>query len=438
MATGKRKIKQQDGTIKEYWYLFYTNPTSGKPTKMSSGIEVGSPDHKTKFREWLDKTLPGIEAMKQAAIQNELIQATKKENFVGMEKFIEDVVDYSYHNNRYRTYLLYQDVLKKFGNFMMQRRSVDRVSSVKFSSITPEDIEAYKNERLKVIRGVSVKIELGSLRTAFNIARDTYRDTYRKLMDENPVIKRIMTGKWRKDKRKAAVLSIEEEIKLFSIVDDQNLKDMYFILLRTGFRPGEMLNLKWRNVNIKNRLITIQNHEDEILKVEEKNKAVSQYCTVKRPMKYETYMLKNEDSERTLPMPYDLIDVFTRRFNDYVELQLAKNEPVDLNSFIFMQRDRRVRVKKGEFTKLKQYTVNYLNKRLDKYIKEANKFSDKDKPEINPEIHLYSFRHSKATRLKSNGVHIDDVKKILGHADISTTIENYEHSEVSESVMNAG
>ena len=45
-----------------------------------------------------------------------------------------------------------------------------------------------------------------------------------------------------------------------------------------------------------------------------------------------------------------------------------------------------------------------------------------------PHIHPHTFRHTAASIMLSNGVDVLTVSKMLGHADVSTTLDTYGHA----------
>jgi integrase len=62
------------------------------------------------------------------------------------------------------------------------------------------------------------------------------------------------------ERKRERILTVEEETKLLKACDHpqrKHLKPLLIALLDTGARKGEMLKLKWADVDFKSRLITI-------------------------------------------------------------------------------------------------------------------------------------------------------------------------------------
>ena len=79
-----------------------------------------------------------------------------------------------------------------------------------------------------------------------------------KKIDHNPVSgKGIM---FRENNKVGRTLSITEEARLYEVCQKYLPRYFYWIVftgLNTGMRRGEILNLKWKNVDLVNRMITI-------------------------------------------------------------------------------------------------------------------------------------------------------------------------------------
>lgn len=111
---------------------------------------------------------------------------------------------------------------------------------------------------------------------------------------------------------------------------------------------------------------------------------------------------KNDYSIRTVLMPDNIMQLINEHVRGY--------KP---NDFIF--------------GKTRAFRESNLKRILDLHLKAAEL----------PHITLYGFRHSHATHLIRNGVMIKVVSKRLGHKDIQTTLNTYQHllEEDQESVL---
>ena len=125
-------------------------------------------------------------------------------------------------------------------------------------------VEKYKLTRKEEGAGpATINRELGCLRHMFNMAIKW------KKAQSNPVreVKFLI-----EPKEKNRILAEEEEARLLEEVrtehKSKHLEAIIVTALHTGMRKGEILNLKWSNVDFKNGVITVEKTKnDEIRKI---------------------------------------------------------------------------------------------------------------------------------------------------------------------------
>jgi integrase len=155
---------------------------------------------------------------------------------------------------------------------------------------------------------------------------------------------------------------------LLSFVEDRDCRELYITALLTGMRLGELLALRWSDVDLAGRLILVRNSD--------------------------TFTTKTRKN-RTIPMN-----------NDLCRLQRQRKESVRVESdFVFHT------AKGGP---LKPGTVSG---RFKKCVRAAR---------LNDKLHFHSLRHSFASALVASGVSLFAVQKLLGHTTSKTT-EIYSH-----------
>ncbi|MBN1272507.1 MAG: tyrosine-type recombinase/integrase [Candidatus Aminicenantes bacterium] len=114
--------------------------------------------------------------------------------------------------------------------------------------ISPLLIEDYKMKRKSKVTGTTVNKELSCLRHMFNMAIDSG------VVSENPVRK---VRFFREDNRKERVLNFEEGEALIGHAKGY-LKDVIVVALNTGMRRGEILNLRWEDVDFDRRFVFVE------------------------------------------------------------------------------------------------------------------------------------------------------------------------------------
>jgi integrase len=118
--------------------------------------------------------------------------------------------------------------------------------------ISVPDIEGFKLHRKKEVSGATVNRELRLLKHVFNLAIDW--DLY---LGPNPVMKVKFFQELNIGFR---TLSEEEERKLLANATPY-IQDIIIFDLNTGLRIGEVLSLRWENVDMEKGLLSIFVHK---------------------------------------------------------------------------------------------------------------------------------------------------------------------------------
>lgn len=168
-----------------------------------------------------------------------------------------------------------------------------------------------------------------------------------------------------------------------SVIRDQikseTVKNFVVIGFHTGMRLDEIVNLRWKNVDLNGRIITVG---DEEFTTKGRNQRFI-------PMTEEAYkaLLRVKSEERR------------------VQSKNTYNLHSIINGFVFCKSD-------GE-----KFTGDYFSRRFKRACRNAG---------IDKSIHFHTLRHSFASNLAQKGVPLYTIKELLGHASISTT-EIYSH-----------
>lgn len=113
------------------------------------------------------------------------------------------------------------------------------------SEITPFMIEKYITERIEEVSPQTVNKEIKCLKLVLNKAIEWGK------LDKNPVAKvRFL----REPQRKLRFLDVDEIKRLINTCPPQ-LKSVVITALNSGMRRGEILGLKWENVDLNNKII---------------------------------------------------------------------------------------------------------------------------------------------------------------------------------------
>ena len=165
----------------------------------------------------------------------------------------------------------------------------------------------------------------------------------------------------------------------------------FTLLSYTGMRVGEMLALKWSDIDFKNHTLRIYK---------------TYYNESNNKKKYEILTPKTEGSIRTI----EFNPVLDGLFEEHREFQEKNKQDYEMlyhdEEFIFTTKDGYPQ------------TIKQISLRLKRLL---------EKTSIKKNITPHSFRHTHTSLLIEANVHIKEIQERLGHSDINTTMGIYAH-----------
>src|SRR6266700_881190 len=188
--------------------------------------------------------------------------------------------------------------------------------------------------------------------------------------------------------REATLLTLEQAQTLLSSVREHRLEVLLTMAVVTGMRRGELLALRWANIDFERQTLLVLHTVDYIphygyVETEPKTKA----------------------GKRLISLPSFLLDMLQQHRVKLLKQQLKQGDDWENRDLVFPD------LRGGYFNS------NYLLRIFKKLLKEAGL----------PHIHFHDLRHSAATILLSMGVNMKVIQELLGHSDISITLRTYSH-----------
>lgn len=265
-----------------------------------------------------------------------------------LEQFSFEFLTFVKSTFAYRTYLIYKGALENakriWGNVPLQ-------------ALTPRHLDRYKTERLSEnVAPVTVNIELRTLKAAMNTAIRW------KQLELNPF---AQIRAVRVPDAPPTYFSKLDFQKLLNLISEEWLKEILLFAVLTGMRRGEILNLRWQDVDLQRRIIFIQSNP--------------------------TFKTK-QGKRRVVPM------------NDILQIMLKRKSERSTGEYIFHLRGRKI-------------NDDHASKKLKKYVRAIG---------LNGKLHFHSLRHTFASWLVQDGVSLYEVQKLLGHSSIAVT-QVYSH-----------
>ena len=118
----------------------------------------------------------------------------------------------------------------------------------RIDDVTGWDVERFKAARVKQVSKSTVNRELAVIKRLFTLAVDW------NIVEKNPVKK---VGMYRIEEKVMRVLSQDEEQKLIDAAAP-HFKPLINVAINTGMRRGELLALKWDQVDLQSCTITVK------------------------------------------------------------------------------------------------------------------------------------------------------------------------------------
>ena len=269
------------------------------------------------------------------------------------------------------------------------------LSRIKIKDLTSKDIQNYYNDLIK--KGKTVN----SIKNLNKLIAPCVRYAYNNDKIIKDFSKSVVLPKECEEKRLNKIsevqpFSLEEQKKFISVIEGHYLEVLFITALNTGLRQGELLALTWDDINFDNNELKVNKTVKYISDVSKEGRGDCN-TIVQTP--------KSEASNRTISIP----DLLAKRLQKYhlqqKELQLKMANIYIDNKLIFCNSYGRYLDSSNVRKRFKRILVN-------------NGFKDKK---------FHDLRHTYATRLFELKEEPKTVQTLLGHSNISITLDTYTH-----------
>lgn len=213
-------------------------------------------------------------------------------------------------------------------------------------------------------------------------------------------------------------LTIEEERAFLDYIDN-NPKEIRWVpiltfLFGTGCRIGEVIGLRWDDIDMEKRIININHNVTYYPRSENSYK-----CT------FEVSTPKTDSGSRDVPMLDRVYDALLLEKKNQRMFGYICNAKIDgMTNFVFCNRNGSIH-NPGSLNKVIKRIVSDYNA---KEIIEARRQGRE--PIIVPRFSCHITRHTFCSRLCENETSIKVIQEIMGHKDYQTTMNVY--AEISE------
>ena len=179
----------------------------------------------------------------------------------------------------------------------------------------------------------------------------------------------------------------EQAQTLLEVAKGHRLEGLLTVALATGMRKGELLSLKWQDINFDDMSLQVR-------------RTVGKFKGG-----YKESEPKTLSSRRKVMLPQFVIDALKQHRLHQIEARLQVGT-------VWIDRDLVFCNTNGDY-----FPLTSLDYQFHKLLQEAGL----------PRIRFHDLRHSAATILLTMGIHPKLVQELLGHSQIHMTLDTYSH-----------
>ena len=292
--------------------------------------------------------------------------------------------------------------------------------NIKKRDIKPKTFERYECIYRNYIKGSEIaniplyKFKLNNLQAYYNRLSDngkspsiikTINEKLKSSMidaEKNGYIEKnycqlVNLPKEKRKEKKIEVFSVDQQNDFLEIIKGHEFEILFLLAIGTGLRRGELLALRWSDIDFENKTINVDSNIQQAYIFEDEE--------TKRLEKIEQEP-KTINSFRTVPIPSKVLDKLQEHKQKQEQYKLTFQERYIDNDFVICD-------KYGKALDVKRPTRMFYSIQKKMGIPEDEK------------IKFHGLRKTYATRLFEKEVPPKTVQMLLGHSEISITLDIY-------------
>lgn len=263
-------------------------------------------------------------------------------------------------------------------------------------------------------------MQINTVETIHSLLHPTFQLAVRDNIIRNNPSDKVMAEIKKKDGKNTGVrhaLTLEQQRAFMNYTVNSPVYShwgpFFTVLLGTGCRIGEVIGLRWKDIDLENRVVNI-------------NHAITYYQRREDTYKCEfrVSLPKTQSGIRTIPMMQEVYDAFMKEYQRQKEEGFNSVVIDGMSGFIFTNRFGNINNPQTINRAIKRIYQSYNAQEIVKAKKEHREAV------IIPHFSCHHFRHTFCSRFCENETNVKVVQTIMGHKNIETTMDIY--AEVSE------
>jgi len=354
--------KTKSGKYEAFIYIG-KDPATGKRKRASKTFKL-----KKEAKDWIAKKS-----------QEKRMGISINTDYIVKEYLLKWLQDYAEPNLSPTTYDGYQIIVKK--------HLIPALGAIQLDELQPIHIQSYQSHKLKTGRkdgkkgGLSKKTLLQHHRV---LSKALKQAVLWQLLSYNPA---SAVKAPTPEKPKINAMTLEEVYKILEIAKGSWMYYVIYVAVNTGMRRGEILGLRWQDINFNNKFIsvrqTIVKANNEIIFKEPKIKSSKR-----------TIRIDNEDIDKLNEVKEkqkDYESIFGPDYNKHNLISCYEDGSPPFPD-----------------TVTKRFTSLAKKVNLDNY-------------------RFHDLRHTHASLMLESGTQMKVIQERLGHSNITTTMDTYAH-----------
>ncbi|MDR6124066.1 integrase [Bacillus sp. SLBN-46] len=270
-------------------------------------------------------------------------------------------------------------------NYIIQQHLKPSLSNIQIAKLQPFHLQEYYSQKLENGKFDGTGLSAQSVKHHHRLIHKALKDAVKWLFLVRNVAENVTPPKTTKTKMK---IWDNEQLKIFlKAAKDSVYYTVYLTASYTGMRRGEVLGLRWQDVDFNNNIIFVRQALQEVKKVG---------LTFKEP---------KSGNSRSISITPTLAKELKKVYNQILVNKLSLGQMYTDLDLVFAQ-------KNGKPIQPAELAKNYR-----KVVENSGLHY----------IRFHDLRHTHATLLLQQGVHPKIVSERLGHSTIGITMDTYTH-----------